>query len=34
MQDTARTLTDPEIDAIIAELLGVLAEKFRATLRQ
>ena len=34
MQDTARTLTDPEIDAIVAELLRVVADRFGATLRQ
>ena len=34
MQDTARTLTDAEIDATVAEMLRVLAERFSATLRQ
>ena len=34
MQDTARTLTDADIDATMAELLAVLADRFGATLRQ
>ena len=34
MQDTARTLTDAEIDATVAEMLRILAERFSATLRQ
>jgi phenylalanyl-tRNA synthetase beta chain len=34
MQDTERTLTDPEIDATVAEMLRVLADRFSATLRQ
>jgi len=34
MQDTARTLTDAEIDGTVAELLRVLHERFGATLRQ
>jgi phenylalanyl-tRNA synthetase beta chain len=34
MQDTARTLTDAEIDATVAEMLGLLADRFSATLRQ
>jgi phenylalanyl-tRNA synthetase beta chain len=33
MQDTARTLTDAEIDAAVAGLLRVLVERFGATLR-
>jgi phenylalanyl-tRNA synthetase beta chain len=34
MQDTARTLTDAEIDATVAEMLRLLADRFSATLRQ
>ena len=34
MQDTARTLTDAEIDATVAELLRELQNRFKATLRQ
>jgi phenylalanyl-tRNA synthetase beta chain len=34
MQDTARTLTDTDIDATVAGLVDVLRERFRATLRQ
>ena len=34
MQDTARTLTDAEIDAAVAVLLRVLQDRFDATLRQ
>ena len=34
MQDTERTLTDAEIDATVAELLRILADRFGATLRQ
>ncbi len=34
MQDTARTLTDADIDATVAELLRVLEDRFGATLRQ
>lgn len=34
MQDTARTLTDAEIDATVALLLRVLQDRFGATLRQ
>jgi phenylalanyl-tRNA synthetase beta chain len=34
MQDTARTLTDAEIDATVAVLLRVLQDRFGGTLRQ
>jgi len=34
MQDTARTLTDAEIDATVAGLLRELQNRFKATLRQ
>ena len=34
MQDTERTLTDPEIDAMMAQMLRILADRFAATLRQ
>ncbi len=34
MQDTARTLTDAEIDATVADLLRELENRFKATLRQ
>ena len=34
MQDTERTLTDAEIDAIMAGLLQTLVDRFGATLRQ
>ncbi len=34
MQDTERTLTDAEIDATVAGLLRILADRFGATLRQ
>ena len=34
MQDTARTLTDAEIDATVAELVRVLQDRFGGTLRQ
>ena len=34
MQDTERTLTDTDIDAIVAELLRVAKDRFGATLRQ
>ena len=34
MQDTERTLTDPEIDAIVARLLRIVVERFGASLRQ
>ena len=34
MQDTARTLTDAEIDATVAGLLRELENRFEATLRQ
>ncbi len=34
MQDTARTLTDADIDATVAELLRVLKDRYDATLRQ
>ncbi len=34
LQDTRKTLTDPEVDAVIARLTQVLAERFGATLRQ
>ena len=34
MQDTARTLTDAEIDATVADLLRELKNRFKATLRQ
>ena len=33
MQDTARTLTDTEIDGAMAALAGVAQREFRATLR-
>ncbi|MEJ5210343.1 MAG: phenylalanine--tRNA ligase subunit beta [Burkholderiales bacterium] len=34
MQDTRKTLTDPEVDAVIAHLTQVLADRFGARLRQ
>ena len=34
IQDTARTLTDAEIDGTVAKLLRVLQDRFGATLRQ
>ena len=34
MQDTARTLTDAEIDGTVAKMLRVLQNRFGATLRQ
>jgi phenylalanyl-tRNA synthetase beta subunit len=34
MQDTARTLTDADIDAALAAMVGVLHQRFGATLRQ
>jgi phenylalanyl-tRNA synthetase beta chain len=34
MQDTARTLTDADIDAALAAMIGVLQQRFGATLRQ
>jgi phenylalanyl-tRNA synthetase beta chain len=34
IQDTARTLTDAEIDAAVAVLLRELENRFEATLRQ
>jgi phenylalanyl-tRNA synthetase beta chain len=34
MQDTERTLTDPEIDATMAALLQVVVARFQASLRQ
>jgi len=34
MQDTARTLTDAEIDTTVADLLRELQNRFKATLRQ
>jgi phenylalanyl-tRNA synthetase beta chain len=34
MRDTQRTLTDPEIDSAMAEMLRLLADRFAATLRQ
>jgi phenylalanyl-tRNA synthetase beta chain len=34
MQDTERTLTDPEIDASVADMLQILADRFSATLRK
>jgi phenylalanyl-tRNA synthetase beta chain len=34
MQDTARTLTDAEIDVTVADLLRELQNRFKATLRQ
>jgi phenylalanyl-tRNA synthetase beta chain len=34
MQDTARTLTDAEIDATVGHLLRELENRFKATLRQ
>ena len=33
MQDTARTLTDAEIDATVAEIVALLSRRFGATLR-
>ena len=33
MQDTERTLTDPEVDAVLARIRTDLATKFNATLR-
>jgi phenylalanyl-tRNA synthetase beta chain len=33
MQDTARTLTDAEIDAAVAAMVRALADRFGATLR-
>ena len=33
MQDTSRTLTDAEIDAVVSSLLGVLSDRFEAELR-
>ena len=33
MQDTARTLTDAEIDATVADIVSILARRFGATLR-
>jgi phenylalanyl-tRNA synthetase beta chain len=34
MQDTARTLTDAEIDAVVASLLRVIQDRFGGVLRQ
>jgi phenylalanyl-tRNA synthetase beta chain len=34
MQDTERTLTDPEIDGIVAQLLRIVADRFNGSLRQ
>jgi len=34
MQDTARTLTDAEIDAAVAQLLRVIEDRFGGTLRK
>jgi phenylalanyl-tRNA synthetase beta chain len=34
MRDTQRTLTDPEIDAAMTEMLRLVADRFAATLRQ
>jgi phenylalanyl-tRNA synthetase beta chain len=34
MQDTERTLTDPEIDAAMARLLRVAVDRFNGALRQ
>ena len=34
MQDTARTLTDAEIDAAVAQLLRVIEDRFGGTLRR
>ncbi len=34
MQDTARTLTDSEIDATVADLLRVLKDRFHASVRR
>jgi phenylalanyl-tRNA synthetase beta chain len=34
MQDTARTLTDAEIDATVADLLRVLTDRFGASIRK
>ena len=33
MQDTARTLTDAEIDATVADIVSLLGRRFGATLR-
>ena len=33
MQDTARTLTDADIEATLREMLALLAQRFDATLR-
>jgi phenylalanyl-tRNA synthetase beta subunit len=34
MQDTERTLTDPEIDAIVARMVRIIGERFGGSLRQ
>lgn len=34
MQDTERTLTDPDIDAILTQLVRIVAERFGGSLRQ
>jgi phenylalanyl-tRNA synthetase beta chain len=34
MQDTERTLTDAEIDATMAEMLRLIADRFRGSLRR
>jgi phenylalanyl-tRNA synthetase beta subunit len=34
MQDTARTLTDADIDASVGSLVDVIRKRFNATLRQ
>jgi phenylalanyl-tRNA synthetase beta chain len=34
MQDTRRTLTDPEVEAAVSEIINVLQEKFGASLRK
>jgi len=34
IQDTERTLTDAEIDAVVAALVRVAGDRFGATLRQ
>jgi phenylalanyl-tRNA synthetase beta subunit len=33
MQDTGRTLTDAEVDAVLADLQGLLSARFGAQLR-
>ncbi|MFM7461067.1 MAG: hypothetical protein ACKO15_09565, partial [Burkholderiales bacterium] len=34
MQDTERTLTDVECDAVVARFIEVISHKFSATLRK